>query len=110
MNETINKISLINRSAVKKHALKVSGSCRAGKFTRVSEEFIDNVESILDDVIRQTLSKMANTRFDSVPVDESSRRLLTDAAREKVASRMEEVLLRIIQLRVESTPSCGVTL
>ena len=32
-----------NRAAIKRHALKVSREARLGKFTRVSEQFIDDV-------------------------------------------------------------------
>lgn len=38
-------MSLINRQAVRRHALELSRSQRLGKFTRVSREFLDSVEA-----------------------------------------------------------------
>lgn len=41
-----------NRSAIKRHALKVSNETRAGKFQRVSSEFFINVEAMIEAKIR----------------------------------------------------------
>ncbi len=103
-------LGLINRSAVKDYALRCSEECRAGKFTRVSEEFLAGVENSLDDVIRQVLTKLGKLRFDSVPPNPDFRGLTSREAKEKMAERLDEVVRRIIQLKVEATPSCGVTL
>lgn len=44
--------NIINRSAVKKLALQLSRDTRAGKFTRVSKEFLDKVNVRLESIIR----------------------------------------------------------
>lgn len=46
---------LVNRSAVKKMALQLSKDNRAGKFTRVSAEFLERVNSATDAYIRQAV-------------------------------------------------------
>ena len=46
---------LINRSAVKKMAIQLSKDIRAGKFTRVSVEFLERVNAATDAYIRQAV-------------------------------------------------------
>jgi hypothetical protein len=46
---------LVNRSAVKKMALQLSKDNRAGKFTRVSAEFLERVNSATDAYVRQAV-------------------------------------------------------
>ena len=46
---------LVNRSAVKKMALQLSKDTRAGKFTRVSTEFLEKVNAATDAYIRQAV-------------------------------------------------------
>lgn len=48
---------LINRSAVKKMALELSKSTRAGKFTRVGTEFLQRMNSQLDAFIRSEVHR-----------------------------------------------------
>src|SRR6185436_12117700 len=50
---TAGRPSIINRSAVKAFALKVSKERRAGRFERVSKEFLDSVEANLEALIRE---------------------------------------------------------
>ena len=47
----VRRVSLINRSAVRKEALEQSRLQRLGRFTRVSEEFLDAMERVLREVI-----------------------------------------------------------
>jgi hypothetical protein len=49
----------INRNAVKNYALECSTAMRAGKFTRVSESFLEDIEMEVESAIRginQTLA------------------------------------------------------
>lgn len=48
---------LINRQAIKRMALKLSKSIRAGRFTRVGSEFFIRVNSRLDAIIREEVHK-----------------------------------------------------
>jgi hypothetical protein len=72
---------LFNRSAVRHHALKVSRETRAGKFERVSQEFIDNV-------ISQTEQKLRSFQFpvtSAVGQVEPEVQFLTGAGRKRLA-------------------------
>jgi hypothetical protein len=42
-----------NRSAIKRHALKISEETRSGKFTRVSTECYNNVEAAIEAKFRE---------------------------------------------------------
>lgn len=44
--------NLLNKSATKQYALRVSKELRAGKFKRVSKRFLDDLE----DTLRRTIS------------------------------------------------------
>lgn len=46
-------MSLLNKSKIREFALQLSQETRGGKFTRVSSEFVDRVESKLRNLIRQ---------------------------------------------------------
>jgi hypothetical protein len=48
----MNTTPLLNRMAVKKMALQLSQDHRAGKFTRVSKEFLERINFKLDAIIR----------------------------------------------------------
>lgn len=106
--ETIVKTqSIINRSAVKKYALRVSALKRAGKFTRVSEEFLTQVEADLDSCIRQLaisdISGMTNT-------DEGADWFITGQALKKTEERLNMLARLIIHRKVMRHPTIGCTL
>lgn len=46
-------LSLLNLTACRRHALRISNESRDGKFTRVSSEFLANVEAQLQSKINQ---------------------------------------------------------
>lgn len=97
--------SVINRSAVKAFALKVSRERRAGKFTRVSEEFLTQVEADVNATIRRI-----NSCDSSVEPEQDKSVFITGEA----ACRMREMLNKeaqsLIARRVMRHPSLGVTL
>jgi len=98
--------SVINRSAVKAYALKVSKERRAGKFTRVSEEFLSAVEADVESAIRG-LAGFASP--DHVrPADD--RGFITGAAAEKLQEKLNERARHIIAGKVLRHPSLGCTL
>jgi hypothetical protein len=96
--------SVINRSAVKEYALKVSAERRAAKFSRVSEEFLQAVEAEVASAIRQ----LAYPVNDPVPGD--AREFITGAAMDKLRERLNERARAIIQGKVQRHPSIGCTL
>lgn len=100
-------VSVINRSAVKVYALGVSGKHRAGKFTRVSEEFLTGVEAEVEATIRRMApSESIHGTADGAPALDFT----TKHARERMVERLEEATRSIIYKRVMRHPSIGQTL
>lgn len=106
--ETVAKTqSIINRSAVKKYALKVSAEKRAGKFTRVSEEFLTQVEADLEAGIRQlSLSDYS----EMVKPDEGADWFITGQALKNAESRLNMLARVIVHRKVMRHPTLGCTL
>jgi hypothetical protein len=111
-NEVENSVartqSVINRSAVKAYALVVSREKRAGKFTRVSEEFLDAVEAEVEAAIRQVSSLSPDAEKPVEPDDD--REFITGAALDKIRSRLQDRAKSIISGKVRRHPSIGCTL
>lgn len=99
--------SVTNHSAVKTYALGTSHRRKNGKFTRVSEDFLNAVDADVEAFIRKL------TATDSIhgPADECpGLTFVTKLAREKLEERLETVIRTIIFKRVMSHPSIGCTL
>lgn len=92
--------SVINRSAVKALALKVSREHRANKFTRVSEEFLTQVEADVNAAIRAV-------DLQSVDVEEN---LITGEALTQIRKRLNQRAYSLVFKRVMRHPSLGCTL
>lgn len=97
--------TVLNRSSVKKYALAVSETKRAGKFSRVGEEFYLRCEANLE----STLRRLAQFGSDAPPVA-PGHTFITRVAREKAEEKLEELAKRIIYTEVMSHPSIGMTL
>jgi hypothetical protein len=99
--------SIINRSAVKAYALKVSAERRAGTFTRVGESFLQSVEVDLESSIRQIstadVSEMAQT-------DPDNDWFITGQAQKNAAERLNMTARVIIHRKVMRHPTVGCTL
>lgn len=100
--------SIINRSAVKKYALKISKEKRAGKFTRVSEEFLTQVEADLDSSIRQ-LAMMAHDSSMTDP-EAGADWFITGQALKKTEERLNILARVIVHRKVMRHPTVGCTL
>jgi len=59
----------LNHSAIRRHALKISKAARAGKFTRVSEEFINKIERVVDFMIDERHKASFNSIMADVEID-----------------------------------------
>lgn len=103
----IPRASIINRSAVKNFALKVSKEKRAGKFTRVSVEFLDSVEAEVEALIRGVAQG-----YDSEVVlpDGDSARFINGKAVNNIEEKLNFAAMKIVQGKVRRHPSLGVTL
>lgn len=107
MNEQTEKAPpLICRSRVKKYALKVSKERRAGKFTRVSEDFLRSVEIDLDSAIRQ----LVIADLSEVPSLPDDKALVTGEALRKASLRLNTLAQLIIYRKVHRHPTLGSTL
>jgi len=104
------RTNLTVASNVKEHALMYSKVNRAGKFKRVSQEFLDDIEAEVDCLIRQIESKVREPLYPAPHATENDLRLITGYAAECAHKRLEAAIRKIIRNKVQSTPSCGITL
>jgi putative NADPH-quinone reductase len=98
-------VGILNRSAVKSYALTVSHNRRAGKFTRVGEDFIDQVEAELESAIR----KIMGSTPEGMPAC-GCERLITGKAADKADEKLNELTHAIVFRAVMRHPSLGCTL
>lgn len=101
-------MSDLNQSALKKHALVCSKTVRGGRFTRVGQDFLNEVNSEVEALVRD----LRNNRFPiqvngAVATEES---FVTGALLDKVKDALNQAIARIIQQRVQRQPSVGQTL
>lgn len=99
--------SIINRSAVKNYALLCSAKIRAGKFTRVSSEFLDDVEAKLEAAIRGMSSCPESE--DVVP-EPGADWFINGRTLKKAEEKLNYVAQKIILGKVRQHPSVGKTL
>lgn len=83
-----------NRAALRRHAIKVSNQIRGGKFTRVSEEFLNQIEASAESVIRKMRADVGSSVFGQVePGDEN---FLTGVGKEHLAEQFNIWIAREI--------------
>jgi hypothetical protein len=104
------RLFLLNRSAVKAFALQVSKEKRGGKFTRVSEQFIDDIEANIDATIRNLANAYGVSVDEYTAPDQEISSFTTGRAQVKLRTMLEVAACKIIQLKVRRHPSIGVTL
>jgi len=100
---------LLNRSAVKDFALKCSKEKRAGKFTRVGEDFLTEVEVDAEIIVREVLTKWYLEPSERVLWEEPTI-FVTGELMDCMKTALNEALTRMIQRKVQRQPSCGCTL
>lgn len=108
MNETITTARRVNRAAVRAHALRCSENLRAGKFTRVGEDFMDEVEADVEALIREIRNRWTTT-FDVVQLRENER-VVTGQLLDKLQVELDNAIARLVQNKVQRQPSVGCTL
>jgi len=96
--------SILNRSAVKDFALAVVKEKRAGKFERVSKQFVQNIEAEVEALIRGI--GPADDREIAGEWDFLNRK----AVRPKVEQKLNYAIRKIILRKVCSHPTLGKTL
>lgn len=97
----------LNETAVRTHALACSKTYRAGKFTRVGQDFMDEVKADTEALVREIRNKYATLH----PVlDLGENQVVTGALLDKIGAELGNAIGRLIQNKVQRQPTCGVTL
>lgn len=98
----------LNESAIREHALECSKRFRAGKFTRVGEDFITEVKVDVESIIRDLRIKAPTLH--PVPETLENMSFVTGALCDKLMPEMNNLIGRIIQNKVQRQPTVGKTL
>jgi hypothetical protein len=109
MNDSLDISSgrYLSERAVRNHALRCSAQFRAGKFTRVGQDFLDEVKGDVEAVLRELRNKVPSYMHDPLLRDET---FITGLFDQRAASIFNDLIGRIIQNKVQRQPSCGMTL
>jgi len=100
-------MSDLNVAAVKRHGLACSKQHRNGKFTRVGQDFLDEVDADIEALVRELRNKYTTQVHASLQTDEN---FVTPALLEKITRELNEAIGRLIQNKVQRQPSVGSTL
>lgn len=98
----------LNVTNIKAHALKCSKSLRAGKFERVGQSFLDDVQAEAERLVREINSKFQPPVHPVVDPEEA--KFVTGAYVTKAQEILDAAVARIIQAKVQRHPSTGKTL
>jgi len=101
-------LRIVNEKAIREHALACSAKFRNGKFTRVGQDFVDEVLADVEAIVRK-LNSDYPTLHTPLPLNNAAS-LVTRNLLDKIADALNESLARLIQNKVQKQPSCGVTL
>ena len=103
----LSSMRYLNESAIRSHALRCSACFRASHFTRVGEDFLNEVKADVEAVLRELRAKAPTQLHEPLAADETfTTRLLW----ERMEPLLNELIGRIIQSKVQRQPSCGKTL
>lgn len=97
----------LNESAIRDFALGCSAKYKGGKFTRVGQDFIDEVKADVEVVLREIRAK---SRIMTHAIEETDLDFVTGALVQKMQTVLNGLVARIIQRKVERQPSVGKTL
>lgn len=100
-------MSNLNISAIKKHALACSVAIRNGRFTRVGQDVIDELEGDVEALVREIKGKYPVLIHSEVFVNDT---FITGALIEKIKVELNAAIGRLIQNKVGKQPSVGVTI
>jgi hypothetical protein len=97
----------LNESAIRAHALRCSAKFKVDRFSRVSQDFVDEVKADVEALLRALRAKAPTQIFDPLPPDET---FVTGLLRDRAGQLLDDWVARIIQNKVQRQPSCGKTL
>lgn len=109
MNETITNARRVNRAAVRAYALRCSENLRAGKFTRVGEDFFEEIEADVERILREVRIKFP-TMHPAVTLGEEPANIVTGEFMQVMRFEIDDAVRRLIQNKVQRQPSVGCTL
>lgn len=89
---------LLNESAIRKHALECSKRFRAGKYTRVGEEFLNEVIADVESLVRELRARYSNTVHPAMPPESN---FVTGALMDKIAEELNNTIGRLVQNKVQ---------
>lgn len=98
---------LLNESAIREHALACSAKFRAGKFTRVGQDFIDEVQADVEAFVREIRLKWPTRVHEPLPVKSG---LVVGRLSDIVRTALNDAIGRLIQSKVQRQPTVGKTL
>lgn len=102
----------LNESAIKDYALECSKRFRANKFTRVGSEFLEEIEADVESFVRAIGFKYSSgvhpPLYTQAGIDLPA--FVTGNLMNKVKSRLNEAIARIVQEKVQRQPTVGKTL
>lgn len=107
-NEVSGDRRIFNRSAVKEYSLECSRKNRAGKFTRVGEEFFSEIEADIEAMIREIKNKFPTLH--APVVNEGDAQIVTGELMDVLKRELDAALHRLVQNKVQRQPSVGMTL
>ncbi len=102
-------LRFLNESAIREHALACSKQFRAGKFTRVGEDFLDEVKADVASFLRDLRSVRNPTSLHD-PLFPTDLSFPTGLLMEHVQYALNQYIGRLVQNKVQKQPSCGCTL
>lgn len=98
----------LNESAIREHALRCSAKFRAGRFTRVGEDFLDEVKADVERLVRELRGRFPT--FHEALEPDANTSCVTGLLCDKLARELNRTVCRLIQNKVMKQPSCGKTL
>lgn len=99
----------VNESAIRDHALACSKQFRAGKFTRVGEDFINEVKADIEAAVRSIRNQCRTSPHEPLELPENMC-FTTGALSDKVMFEWNQMIARITQQKVQRQPTVGSTL
>lgn len=102
----------LNKTTTREHALVCSQIFKRGKFTRIGEDFLIEVESDIEAAIRKIVIQCPASPNPADPrstQQQVSGDFLTPDLREKLLREFNLLVGRIIQNKIQAQPSVGCT-
>lgn len=100
-------MSDLNQSAIRKHALDCSAKTRGGKFTRVGQDFLDEVEAEVEALVREIRNKYPISGFHPEVITDEG--FVTGPLLERIREPLNRAIARLIQNKIGKQPSVGCT-